>query len=185
MCFGCTYCCESASAPRLKLSSVTWLNDRNVFSGAIWAPFLHLSANIVKVRYGLTDGFAAVQAAILLSGALILYPVVRSFTAEARFAVDLGSPSRPDTLPTAFPPRPLGRPFGSSSSPHASHYHAISTSPSHPRHWGPPSRASYLSHSGTACRRCYWCCSYRASCRRPMCRWDWVCTRVWRWPARR
>lgn len=44
----------------------------------IWAPFLHLSANIVKVRYGLTDGFAAAQAAILLSGALILYPVVSS-----------------------------------------------------------------------------------------------------------
>lgn len=45
----------------------------------IWAPFLHLSANIVKERYSLTDGFAAVQAAILLSGALILYPVVSLF----------------------------------------------------------------------------------------------------------
>lgn len=51
-------------------------DNRNFFSGMIWAPFLHLSANLVKERYGLSEGFAAAQAAILLSGALILYPIV-------------------------------------------------------------------------------------------------------------
>lgn len=61
----------------------------NVTCGMIWQPFLHLSANvsclrylprltgqIIKIRYHLTDGKAALNASILLAGAIVLYPVI-------------------------------------------------------------------------------------------------------------
>ena len=52
----------------------------NVLSGAIWQPFLHLSANLVQNRYSLSESIASFQASILLAGAIVLYPVVGIIT---------------------------------------------------------------------------------------------------------
>ena len=53
------------------------LRCSNVFSGAIWQPFLNLSASLVQHRYGVSEGLAATQASVLGVGAIILYPIVR------------------------------------------------------------------------------------------------------------
>ena len=53
-------------------------HSRNVLSGAIWQPFLHLSANLVQTRYGVSEQVASTQAAVLLAGAIFLYPMVNS-----------------------------------------------------------------------------------------------------------
>ncbi|EIW68617.1 hypothetical protein TREMEDRAFT_69096 [Tremella mesenterica DSM 1558] len=52
----------------------------NVLAGAIWQPFLHLSANLVQHRYNLTESIASFQASILLAGAIVLYPLVGILT---------------------------------------------------------------------------------------------------------
>ncbi|KAL1408441.1 hypothetical protein Q8F55_005253 [Vanrija albida] len=60
-----------------RLGDVFWLYILlNLFCGAIWQPFLHLSANLVQVRYGLTEQQASFNASVLLGGAIILYPIV-------------------------------------------------------------------------------------------------------------
>lgn len=73
-----------------RLGDVFWVFILfNVTCGMIWQPFLHLSANvsfgfpsrtnsiqIIKIRYHLTDGKAALNASILLAGAIVLYPVI-------------------------------------------------------------------------------------------------------------
>lgn len=48
-----------------------------MLSGAIWQPFLHLSANLLQVRYASSETVASREASVLLAGAVILYPVVR------------------------------------------------------------------------------------------------------------
>jgi MFS family permease len=48
--------------------------------GMIWSPFMHLSANIIQVRFDLPEETAALQASVLLSGAMVLYPIVGHIT---------------------------------------------------------------------------------------------------------
>lgn len=52
---------------------------RNVLSGAIWQPFLHLSANLLQIRYKSTEAVASLEASVLLAGAIVLYPLVSQF----------------------------------------------------------------------------------------------------------
>lgn len=52
----------------------------NILCGAIWSPFLHLSANIVQVRFSLSESQASFNASVLLAGAIILYPITGYIT---------------------------------------------------------------------------------------------------------
>ncbi|GMK53678.1 hypothetical protein CspeluHIS016_0102640 [Cutaneotrichosporon spelunceum] len=71
-----------------RLGDVFWLYILvNLFCGAIWQPFLHLSANIVQVRFDLTESQASMNASVLMAGAIILYPIIGWITDR-----DQGSP---------------------------------------------------------------------------------------------
>ncbi|KAF9526438.1 major facilitator superfamily domain-containing protein [Crepidotus variabilis] len=60
-----------------KLGDVFWAYIAfNVFCGMIWSPFVQLSANIIETRYKLSEEDAANTASYLLSGSIILYPLV-------------------------------------------------------------------------------------------------------------
>ncbi len=73
------------SARRITLADLARLGDPfwiymalNFLCGTIWYPFLHLAANLVQKRFGLTESQAAKDASILLAGPLVLYPLVGS-----------------------------------------------------------------------------------------------------------
>jgi hypothetical protein len=83
-----------------RLGDVFWAYIAvNLFCGAIWQPFLHLSANvssqrprlsspqIVQVRFNLTESQASMNASVLMAGAIVLYPIVGWITDR-----DPGSP---------------------------------------------------------------------------------------------
>ncbi|BEJ06583.1 hypothetical protein CcaverHIS641_0311050 [Cutaneotrichosporon cavernicola] len=68
-----------------RLGDVFWLYILvNLFCGAIWQPFLHLSAN---VRFGLSESQASMNASVLMAGAIVLYPFIGWITDR-----DQGSP---------------------------------------------------------------------------------------------
>lgn len=50
------------------------------FAGAVWTPFIQLSATIVKHRFALEDVHAAQYASIILFLPIVLYPLVGWFT---------------------------------------------------------------------------------------------------------
>ncbi|KAJ3734891.1 major facilitator superfamily domain-containing protein [Lentinula guzmanii] len=59
-----------------KLGDVFWAYvGLNVLCGMIWAPFTHLSSNIIEKRYGMAEENAANTASYLLAGSIFLYPV--------------------------------------------------------------------------------------------------------------
>ncbi|KLT39988.1 MFS general substrate transporter [Cutaneotrichosporon oleaginosum] len=71
-----------------RLGDVFWMYILvNLFCGAIWQPFLHLSANIVQVRFNLSESQASMNASVLMAGAIVLYPIVGWITDR-----DPGSP---------------------------------------------------------------------------------------------
>jgi len=57
-----------------------------VLSGAIWMPFMHLSANIIERRYGLTESDAGNRASLLMAGSIFLYPIVGFLTDRLKTA---------------------------------------------------------------------------------------------------
>lgn len=60
-----------------RLGDVFWFYILvNLFCGAIWQPFLHLSANIVQVRFNLSESQASMNASVLMAGAIVLYPII-------------------------------------------------------------------------------------------------------------
>jgi hypothetical protein len=65
-------CLVSKTSPRTPAEAAR----RNILSGAIWSPFIHLSANLVQTRYDISETLASRFAAILLCGAIVLYPIV-------------------------------------------------------------------------------------------------------------
>ncbi|KZT54379.1 MFS general substrate transporter, partial [Calocera cornea HHB12733] len=70
-----------------KLGDVFWAYvGINVLCGAIWAPFLHLSANIIERRYGLSEGEAGRQASLLMAGSIFLYPICGYLTDRLKTA---------------------------------------------------------------------------------------------------
>ncbi|KAF5374758.1 hypothetical protein D9758_000272 [Tetrapyrgos nigripes] len=59
-----------------KFGDVFWAYvGLNVLCGTIWAPFTHLSANLIETRYGLGERDAANTASYLLAGSIFLYPI--------------------------------------------------------------------------------------------------------------
>lgn len=73
-----------AEKRRIRLKDVTRLGDAfwaymaiNVLCGAIWSPFTHLAANMIELRYGMTERDAGAMASLLLAGSIFLYPIVR------------------------------------------------------------------------------------------------------------
>ncbi|KAL0569028.1 hypothetical protein V5O48_012936 [Marasmius crinis-equi] len=60
-----------------KLGDIFWAYVAlNVFCGMIWHPFTHLASNIIESRYGMSEPDAANTASYLLSGSIVLYPIV-------------------------------------------------------------------------------------------------------------
>ncbi|KZO93524.1 MFS general substrate transporter [Calocera viscosa TUFC12733] len=71
----------------VKLGDIFWAYvGINVLCGAIWAPFLHLSANIIERRYGLTEGDAGSRASLLMAGSIFLYPICGYLTDRLKTA---------------------------------------------------------------------------------------------------
>ncbi|KAJ6519847.1 major facilitator superfamily domain-containing protein [Mycena sanguinolenta] len=71
-----------AAKRRVHLREITKLGDVfwayiavNVFCGTIWAPFTHLSANIIELRYQMSEKDAANTASYALIGSIFLYPI--------------------------------------------------------------------------------------------------------------
>ncbi|CAK5280537.1 unnamed protein product [Mycena citricolor] len=59
-----------------KLNDVFWAYIAvNIFTGMIWSPFTHLSANIIEVRYKMSEKDAANTASYVLVGSVFLYPI--------------------------------------------------------------------------------------------------------------
>ncbi|KAF8216213.1 major facilitator superfamily domain-containing protein, partial [Mycena galopus ATCC 62051] len=59
-----------------KLGDIFWAYIVvNVFCGTIWAPFTHLSANIIELRYQMSEKDAANTASYVLIGSIFLYPI--------------------------------------------------------------------------------------------------------------
>ncbi|KAJ3508937.1 hypothetical protein NLJ89_g5485 [Agrocybe chaxingu] len=59
-----------------KLGDVFWAYVAlNLFCGTIWAPFIHLAANLIQKRYDMSEEVAAYNASYLLAGPLLLYPL--------------------------------------------------------------------------------------------------------------
>ncbi|CAA7266460.1 unnamed protein product [Cyclocybe aegerita] len=59
-----------------KLGDVFWAYVAlNLFCGTIWAPFIHLAANLIQKRYNMSEEVAAYNASYLLAGPLLLYPL--------------------------------------------------------------------------------------------------------------
>ncbi|EJU02025.1 MFS general substrate transporter [Dacryopinax primogenitus] len=70
-----------------KLGDVFWAYvGINVLCGAIWAPFMHLSANIIERRYGLTEADAGSRASLLMAGSIFLYPICGYLTDRLKTA---------------------------------------------------------------------------------------------------
>lgn len=61
-------------------SPLSFLDDllaySNVLSGIIWSPFIHLSSNILQIRYHLSEKKASAESSVILFMAPILYPMV-------------------------------------------------------------------------------------------------------------
>jgi hypothetical protein len=70
---GCIFCCELVE-DRLPIEAD--ISSSNILCGAVWTPFIHLSSNLLQTRYEVSEKLAAMQSAILLAGAIILYPIV-------------------------------------------------------------------------------------------------------------
>ena len=51
-----------------------------LLAGAVWIPFVQLSATIIKHRFSLEDVYAADYASIILFLPIVLYPIVGWFT---------------------------------------------------------------------------------------------------------
>ncbi|KAJ7181686.1 major facilitator superfamily domain-containing protein [Mycena crocata] len=71
-----------AAKRRVHLKEVTKLGDVfwayivvNILCGTIWAPFTHLAANIIELRYQMTERDAANTASYVLVGSIFLYPI--------------------------------------------------------------------------------------------------------------
>ncbi|KAJ6575143.1 major facilitator superfamily domain-containing protein [Mycena capillaripes] len=71
-----------AAKRRVHLREITKLGDIfwayiavNIFCGTIWAPFTHLAANIIELRYQMTEKDAANTASYVLIGSIFLYPM--------------------------------------------------------------------------------------------------------------
>ncbi|KAF7347810.1 Ribosomal protein L15 [Mycena venus] len=71
-----------AAKRRVHLREITKLGDVfwayiavNIFCGTIWAPFTHLSANIIELRYQMSEKDAANTASYVLVGSIFLYPM--------------------------------------------------------------------------------------------------------------
>ncbi|KAJ7615282.1 major facilitator superfamily domain-containing protein [Mycena polygramma] len=71
-----------AAKRRVHLREITKLGDVfwayiavNVFCGTIWAPFTHLAANIIELRYQMSEKDAANTASYVLVGSIFLYPI--------------------------------------------------------------------------------------------------------------
>ncbi|KAJ7932482.1 major facilitator superfamily domain-containing protein [Mycena leptocephala] len=71
-----------AAKRRVHLREITKLGDVfwayiavNIFCGTIWAPFTHLAANIIELRYQMTERDAANTASYLFVGSIFLYPM--------------------------------------------------------------------------------------------------------------
>ncbi|KAJ7783819.1 major facilitator superfamily domain-containing protein [Mycena maculata] len=71
-----------AAKRRVHLRQITKLGDVfwayiaiNIFCGTIWAPFTHLAANIIELRYQMTEKDAANTASYVLVGSIFLYPI--------------------------------------------------------------------------------------------------------------
>ena len=67
---------------RVRLANLQRLGDPfwlfillNIFSGAIWSPFLNLAANLIQRRYLLSDSLSAKYASLLLAFSIVLYPL--------------------------------------------------------------------------------------------------------------
>ncbi|KAJ7487628.1 major facilitator superfamily domain-containing protein [Mycena galericulata] len=59
-----------------KLGDVFWVYVAvNIFCGTIWSPFTHLAANIIELRYRMTEKEAANTASYVLVGSIFLYPI--------------------------------------------------------------------------------------------------------------
>ncbi|KAJ7071004.1 major facilitator superfamily domain-containing protein [Mycena amicta] len=71
-----------AAKRRVHLKEITKLGDvfwayiaTNLLCGCIWAPFTHLAANIIELRYNLSEKDAANSASYVLVGSIFLYPI--------------------------------------------------------------------------------------------------------------
>ncbi|KAJ6604678.1 major facilitator superfamily domain-containing protein [Mycena vulgaris] len=71
-----------AAKRRVHLREITKLGDVfwayiavNILCGAIWAPFTHLAANIIELRYQMSEKDAANTASYVLVGSIFLYPM--------------------------------------------------------------------------------------------------------------
>ncbi|KAJ7706150.1 major facilitator superfamily domain-containing protein [Mycena rosella] len=71
-----------AAKRRVHLREITKLGDVfwayiavNILCGTIWAPFTHLAANIIELRYQMTEKDAANTASYVLVGSIFLYPM--------------------------------------------------------------------------------------------------------------
>ncbi|KAJ6610018.1 major facilitator superfamily domain-containing protein [Mycena sp. CBHHK59/15] len=72
-----------AAKRRVKLREITKLGDvfwacvhcGQILCGTIWAPFTHLAANIIELRYQMTERDAANTASYVLVGSIFLYPM--------------------------------------------------------------------------------------------------------------
>ncbi|KZW02457.1 MFS general substrate transporter [Exidia glandulosa HHB12029] len=80
-----------AEKRRIRLKDVTRLGDAfwaymaiNVLCGAIWSPFTHLAANMIELRYDMTEGDAGAMASLLLAGSIFLYPICGYVTDRAK-----------------------------------------------------------------------------------------------------
>ncbi|KAL7411643.1 major facilitator superfamily domain-containing protein [Mrakia frigida] len=67
---------------RVRFTNLSKLGDSfwifillNIFSGAIWSPFLQLSSNLIQRRYLLSDATSASYASLLLAFSIVLYPM--------------------------------------------------------------------------------------------------------------
>ncbi|EJD46925.1 MFS general substrate transporter [Auricularia subglabra TFB-10046 SS5] len=80
-----------AEKRRIRLKDVTRLGDTfwayiaiNVLCGSIWSPFTHLAANMIELRYGLSERDASAMASLLLAGSIFLYPICGYVTDKAK-----------------------------------------------------------------------------------------------------
>ncbi|KAJ7103506.1 major facilitator superfamily domain-containing protein [Mycena belliarum] len=71
-----------AAKRRVHLREITKLGDVfwayiavNILCGTIWAPFTHLAANIIELRYHMSEKDAANTASYVLIGSIFLYPM--------------------------------------------------------------------------------------------------------------
>lgn len=141
MCSGCTSSCELRGLGRESINVLFWRQSRcsspaeaarrNILSGAIWSPFIHLSANLVQTRYDISETLASRFAAILLCGAIVLYPIVSHKVTTHTLEIPLTDSTdndRPDSSPTDSIRRTHELPSAYSSSPRSSPFSHTRTS---------------------------------------------------------